>query len=153
MAIHSITVLYEPNTFLTDNYIPGWLRNWTAWSGEQISQPQTHEFTSMDSDRVVEAEGFISNRFELQGENSAGLMQERDIIFNALTGSNGFLAQYADWYVVKWHHCVHDGDTRTVERTRELSDGSTETYTEEVTGCGSWEVIEQKGDVPDEVPV
>lgn len=145
MAIHSITILYEPNTFLTDNYIPGWLRNWTAWSGEQISQPQTHEFTSIDSDKVVEADGFRNNRFELQGESSAGLMQERDIIFNALTGSNGFLARYADWYVVKWHHCVHDGGTRTVVN----EDGSEE----EVTGCGSWEVIEQKGDVPDEVPV
>lgn len=55
------------------------------------------------------------------------------------------------WYRIEYHTCTHDGDTRTVEKTRTLADGTTETYTEEVKSCGNWGKEREKGIVPDGV--
>lgn len=62
----------------------------------------------------------------------------------------------AKWYKIESHVCTHDGTTRTVEKTRTLPDGTTETYTEEVKGCGpereesgGWKTERSKGNVPE----
>lgn len=57
----------------------------------------------------------------------------------------------AKWYKIESHECTHDGLTRTVEKTRELPDGTTETYTEEVSGCSSWKTERTKGNIPEGV--
>lgn len=58
----------------------------------------------------------------------------------------------SSWWQIRWHECTHDGTEREVERTRELPDGTTETYTTTIKGCG-WENVQKSNsnDIPDEV--
>lgn len=78
---------------------------------------------------------------------------------NKTTEKNDLLEQIvkemdksASWWQLRWHECTHDDTEREVEKTRELPDGSTETYTEIVKGC-AWETKEfsDKEIIPNEV--
>jgi len=141
MAIHCFKIYYSKNDYLTNTYLPTLLTNWSAWSQEEVQNPSLQKFTTIDSDQIVECHGFDSNRFELEG-GFGSIREDAEYIMSQLMGQTGYLASSADWWIIKWHHCVHDGDTRTVERSRELPDGSTETYEEEVKGCGNWKTLD-----------
>jgi len=68
------------------------------------------------------------------------------------TDMENFLNNNFSVWQWRYHECPHKGHPRVVEKTRELPDGTTETYTEETYSC-AWQASNHsnKTDIPNDV--
>lgn len=113
MAIHCVTVLYSPSSYLTDDYLTDWLTNWTPWAEEELSDPSDQSIEDMETgDTIVEAEGFRNNRFEIEDDSLDDPTDEASVLLDRLAGETGYLNSYADWWIIFYHLCDHDEENR-----------------------------------------
>lgn len=105
MTIHCFDVVYSPSSQM-DDFLETWLTNWTAWT-EEVNMPKTFEEKDSRGLKPINVSGFKENRFELE-DTGRSPREDADFIMSQLTGRVGYLASYCDWWVVKWHECVHD---------------------------------------------
>jgi hypothetical protein len=111
MALHCIDVVYSPSTGM-DDFLETWLTNWSAWSEESLTGPESLTFTDVETGNSVDASGFRGNRFQLDSSDHASVI-DVDVSNNTVVLDKGMTGN------------IVGGETFQLRR----SDGTEETHT------------------------
>jgi len=108
MTVHAFQLYYSPSKEM-DELVSSFLDVADDWSKEELDYPSTMVFGQLDSDvETLKASGFGQNRFEWQDTGQRPEVDAREAV-KGLNINIDKINQYAEWWILKWHMCDHDG--------------------------------------------